>query len=116
MVSILTGLAIDAYESRDVAIVDIPGAYLHADMPQTEGETVLVKLEGDFVDIMCSVNEKITPHVVYEGNTKVLFMTVLREIYGCLESTMLWYNLYVTILCWILSRKSYSGKRQYEII
>ena len=34
LVSILTTLSIDTYEGRDVAIVDIPGAYLHADMPQ----------------------------------------------------------------------------------
>ena len=74
------------------------GAYLHADMPQTEGKTVLLKLKGNFVDIMCSVNEEFTPHVVYESKTKVLYMKVLRAIYGCLESAMLWYNLYVTTL------------------
>ena len=96
MVFILTTLAVDAYESRDVEIVDVSGAYLHTDMPQTEGKTVLLKLKGDFVDIMCSVNEEFTPHVVYEGKTKVLYMKVLQAIYGCLESAMLWYNLYVT--------------------
>ena len=50
-------MAIDAYEGRDVAILDVPGAYLHANMPQTEGKTVLLKLKGDFVDIMCIANE-----------------------------------------------------------
>ena len=98
LVSILIPLAIDAYEGRDVAIVAVPGAYLHADMPQTEGETVLLKLKGDFVNIMCSVNEQFTHHVVYEGKTKVLSIKVLRAIYGCLDSAMLWYNLYVTTL------------------
>ena len=97
LVSILTTLSIDAYEGRDVATVDVPRAYLHAYMPQTEGKIVLLKLKGDFVDIMCSVDEEVTPHVVYEGKTKVLYMKVLREIYCCLESTMLWYNLYVTL-------------------
>ena len=53
-------------------------------MPQTEGKIVLLKLKSDFVDIMCIVNEKFTHHVVYEGKTKVLYMKVLREIYGCL--------------------------------
>ena len=53
-------------------------------------------MKGDFVDIMYSVTKKYTPHGVYEGNTKVLYMKFIRSIYGCLESTMLWYNLYVT--------------------
>ena len=98
MVSVLTTLAIGAYEGRDVAIVDVQGAYLHANMPQTEGRTVLLKLKDDFVDSVCSVNEEFTPHIVYEGKAKVLYMKVLRAIYDCLESAMLWYNLYVTTL------------------
>ena len=102
-------MTIDAYEGRDVVIVDVPGAYLHADMPQTEGKTVLLKLTGDFEDIMCSVNKEFTPHVVYEGNTKILYMKVLRAIYGCLESTMLWYTLYVKTL------KSIGFENPYEL-
>ena len=30
--SIITTLLIDAHEGRDVAIFDVPGAYLHADL------------------------------------------------------------------------------------
>ena len=114
LVSILTTSAIDDYEGRDVAIVDVPGKYLHADMPQTEGKTVLIKLKGNFVDIMCSVNEEFTPHVVYEGKTKVLYMKFLRAIYGCLESAMLWYNIYVTTLKGMgfeLNLKKYRGTK-----
>ena len=91
-------MAIAVYEGSDVAIVDVLRAYLHANMTQTEGKTVLLKLKGDLVDITCSVNKEFTPHVVYEGKTKVLYMKVLRAIYGCLESAMSWYNLYVTTL------------------
>ena len=93
LVSILTTLAIDAYEGRNVAKVDVPGAYLHADMPQTEGKTILLKLKGDFVDIMCSVSKKCTQHVVYEGKANFLDMKVLRAIYGCLASAMLWWRV-----------------------
>ena len=44
------------------------------------------------------MNKEFTPHVVYEGKTKALYMKVLRAIYCCLESAMLWYNLYITTL------------------
>ena len=59
LASILTTLTIDAYEGSDVGIVDVrcTSGYLHADMPQTEGKTVPLKLNGDFVDIICSVNK-----------------------------------------------------------
>ena len=61
-------MIIDAYEERDVAIADIPGAYLHAEMPK--GKNVLLKLEGEFVDIMCSVNPEHTKNIVYERKGK----------------------------------------------
>ena len=93
-------MIIDAYEERDVAIADIPGAYLHAEMPK--GKNVLLKLEGEFVDIMCSVNPEHVKNIVYERKgrkmVKVLYLKVLRAIYGCLESALLWYNLYVHTL------------------
>ena len=67
-------------------------------MSQTEGKTELLKLKGDSVDIMCSANEEFPPHDIYEGKINVSYMKVQRVIYGCLGSSMLWYNLYVTTL------------------
>ena len=55
---------------------------------------VLLKLKSQFVDIMCDINPEYRPHVRYEGKVKVLYLRVLRAIYGCLESVLLWYNLY----------------------
>jgi len=94
--SIVSTLLIDAYEKRYVAIADVPGAYLHALMPADK--LVLLKLRGKFVDIMCQVNPEYKPYVRYEGKCKVLYLHVLRAIYGCLESALLWYNLYSSTL------------------
>ena len=93
---ILTTLIIDAYEGRYVSISDVPGAYLHAEMP--ECKMVLMKLTGQFVDIMCDVNPEYKKYIRYERGVKVLYLRVLRAIYGCLESALLWYNLYSTTL------------------
>ena len=41
-------LVVDAYEGTNVAIVDIPGAYLNTGKPKDR--TVLLKLKGKFVD------------------------------------------------------------------
>ena len=87
-------LVIDAYKSRDIAIADVPGAYLHALWPK--GKKVLLKLRGKFVNIMCNVNLEYKKYIIYEGKKKqkVLYLRVLRALYGCIESALLWYNLY----------------------
>ena len=60
-------------------------------------------MTGVFVDIMCSVNPEYTEHVIYEVNrkgkrVKQLYVRVLRALYGCIESALLWYELYSSTL------------------
>ena len=94
--ALFISLMIDVFEDQDVAIFDIPGAYLHAEMPKDK--VVLMKFRGQFADIMCRVNPEHSKNIVFEKGKKVLYVKVVRAIYGCIESAMLWYNLYVTTL------------------
>ena len=90
--SLITFLLVDAYEGRDVAVYDIPGAYLKASLsPKGSKERILMKLEGDLVDIMVNVNPEHTKNVVYECGKKVLYMEILQVIYGCIEPSLRWY-------------------------
>ena len=57
-------------------------------------EQVLLILRGDLVDIMCQVSQEYKKYVVHVNGKKVLYLRVLRALYGCLESAMLWYKLY----------------------
>ena len=86
----------DVFEGRDIAIFDIPGAYLHSEMPKDK--IVLMKFRGQFADIMSEVNLEHKNNIVFEKGKKVLYVRVVRAIYGCIESAMLWYNLYVETL------------------
>ena len=47
----LSTCVIDAHENRDIATADVPGAYLHAELPK--GKVVVMRLKGIFVKIMC---------------------------------------------------------------
>ena len=47
---------------------------------------------------MCEVNEEYKKYVIYEKRQKVLYLQVLQEIYGCIKSASLWYNLFATTL------------------
>jgi hypothetical protein len=85
---------IDAKERRDVATADVEGAYLHADMK----DFVLLKLVGEAVDIMCQVNPKYENFVVIENGKKVLYLQLLKALYGCVQSALLWYNLFTNTL------------------
>ena len=75
---------------------DVPGAYLHADIP--DDKFVLLKIEGEFVDIMIEVNPEYANNVRYENGKKVLYVQILKALYGMIESALLWYTLYVDVL------------------
>ena len=47
-------LMIDAFEECAMAIFDVPGAYLNSDIP--EDKFLFLKLEDEFVGIMCEFN------------------------------------------------------------
>jgi len=65
-------LVVFAHEKRDVAVLDVPGAYLHADLPADK--FVLLKIEGQFVDIMVDVNPEFKEDVRFENGKKVLYV------------------------------------------
>ena len=62
------------------------------------GKRVFLKLVGMYVDIMIRVNPEFEQYVVMENGKQVLYMRVLRALYGCLESALLWYELYTETL------------------
>ena len=81
----------DAHEGCDV-----PGLNIHEEMPKDK--RILMNTRGDFVDIKCQVNPEYEQHVRYEKGEKVLYILVIRAIYGYVDSSLLWYNLFCTTL------------------
>jgi hypothetical protein len=85
---------IDATEGRDVATADVVGAYLHAEMD----DYTLLKMEGTSVDIMCDVCKEYEKFVCIEGGKRVLYLKLLKALYGCVKSALLWYDLFTNTL------------------
>jgi hypothetical protein len=81
---------IDAKEDRDVATADVVGAYLNAEMD----DYVLLKFSGRDVEIFCEMNPDYKQHVTMERGKPVLYTRLLKALYGCVKSTLLWYQLY----------------------
>ena len=85
---------IDAIENRDVAITDIKGAYLNAKMK----DEVLMKITGKDVDLFLEIDPSLAEFVVRENGMKVLYVQLDKALYGCVQSALLWYELYLSTL------------------
>lgn len=73
---------IDAEEGREVATIDIPGAFMQADMD----EIVHMRLEGTMEDPEC---EK---YVVKEGDKIILYVLLAKALYGTLRVALLFWR------------------------
>ena len=57
-------MIIDANEGHNIDTFDVPGTYLHAKIPKDK--RIIMKLRGDFVNIMCQLNHDYKACVIYE--------------------------------------------------
>jgi Reverse transcriptase (RNA-dependent DNA polymerase) len=87
-------LLVDAKERCDVATADVVGAYLNADMP----DFTLMKLTGVTVDIMIEVDNMYKGIITYKNNKPVLYLQLKKALYGCVQSAILWYDLFSNTL------------------
>eukprot|EP00957_Ditylum_brightwellii_P185269 14107683-Ditylum_brightwellii.AAC.1 len=87
MESLAATLVIDAKEEQDAAFFDIPGTYLWAKMPKTK--KVLIVQRGVYINIMCEVNHEYKQFVQYEKGKKMLYIWILKVLYGCIKSAIL---------------------------
>jgi hypothetical protein len=92
--ALMLSLLIGATEHMDVATANVAGAYLHAEME----DLTLQKMEGESVEIMCNVCEDYIEYVCHKNGKKVLYLKLLKALYGCVQSALLWYELFSTTL------------------
>jgi len=77
-----------------VATADVVGAYLNAELL----DFILLWLTSDTINIMCHVNPHYSQYVVLENGMKVLYLQLLKALYGCIQSALLWYELFSSTL------------------
>jgi Reverse transcriptase (RNA-dependent DNA polymerase) len=93
----LTAL-IDAEEGRDVAIVDIPGAFMQAEMD----EETFVRISGKTAELLLEIDKDMySPHVMTEKGEAVLYVELLKALYGTLRAARLfWEKLSSQLVQW----------------
>ena len=90
--ALMETLVIDVMEQIYVAILGVPEDFLQHALPVDR--FLLIKIIDEFVEGMCDFNPEYIPYVRYENGKKVLNVNILRAIYGCIDSALLWYRLY----------------------
>ena len=93
---VLITAAIDAHEQRDVRVADIPNAFIQTAVPgapAAKGHRIIMRIRGPLVDMLLKMNYSLyAPYVVQERNEKVLYVEVIKAIYGMLQSALLFYK------------------------
>ena len=81
---------------KDLVIIDVPGVYLNEYIP--ENKYLFIKFDNKFVDIMCAVSPELVKDVRFEKGKKMLYLKLRKVLYGCIESALLWYTLFLNNL------------------
>ena len=96
--AVMLTAAIDAMEGREVAVIDVPGAFMQADMD----ELVHVRFTGKMVELLMEIDPDMCgPCIVKEGRETVLYVELLKALYGTLRAARLfWEKLTKQLLEW----------------
>mmetsp|Transcript_26079 Transcript_26079/g.37077 ORF Transcript_26079/g.37077 Transcript_26079/m.37077 type:complete len:204 (-) Transcript_26079:2068-2679(-) len=95
--ALMASIVIDAKENRAVATAHVAVVYLNADM----NDLVVMKLRGEFVDMLWEVNPECSNFIVSSGQQQILYLRLDKALYGCVQSSLLWYKLFVETLEWM---------------
>ena len=82
-----------AHEKRDVATVDVPGAFLHNNV-DPEDDTVHMILQGVLAELMVKVEPELyRKYVIYDSKGRmILYVKMQKALYGMLKSVLLFYK------------------------
>ena len=87
---------IDALENREVAFLDVPGAFIQADID----ELVHVRFTGEMVTMLLHIgNDMYKDYVVMEKGEKAMYMELLQALYGTLcAACLFWQKLSIQLI------------------
>ena len=72
---------VDAWENREVAVLDIPGGLIQVDMD----ELVHIQFCGEMVDKLLEIDHELySGYVTEERGEKVMYVELLKALYGTL--------------------------------
>ena len=103
--SLIITCIIDSMEYRDVATVDIPGAFMQANI---DDETY-VKIQGAMCDIFVKIDpERYANFVCTEQGRNTIYLKLKKALYGTIRAARLFYDQLIdTLKSWGFSLNDY---------
>jgi Reverse transcriptase (RNA-dependent DNA polymerase)/Zinc knuckle len=102
--SVFLTSVIDAREGRDVATVDVPGAFMQADMD----DEVFMRLDGVMLELLLEIDSSYAEFVTTERGKSVLYVQLVKALYGTLKAALLfWRKLTATLEGWGFATNDY---------
>ena len=97
--AVMLTCVIDADENRDVAIVDIPNAFVQT-VVEDEKDRAFIRIRGPLVDILVSIAPDVYGEYVTIGKRgkKQLLVQCLTALYGTMVASLLYYKKFVKSL------------------
>lgn len=87
--------AIEAAEGRDVAIADIPNAFVQTDLIKDDKEVeIIMVIRGQLADLLIEIAPDVYGPVATKdrkGNT-VIYVYLLKALYGLMEASLMFYQ------------------------
>ena len=91
--SVMMVIVIAAIQKRDIATIDITGAYLECEMP--DGDEVIMELSPLVASFLAEIDPSVKSFADESGRVLV---RLKRALYGCVQSALLWYNKLRSVL------------------
>lgn len=112
-------ITIGAKERRDVATVDIPGAFMQTDL---DGEKVLIKFQGKMAEMLAMIEPNLyRQHIMIEKGRPVLYAELKKVLYGMLQAALKFWQQITSDLVslgysinpydWCVANKLVNGKQ-----
>ena len=80
---------INAWENRNVATVDIPGAFMHSDID----ELVHIHFTGPMVEQLLEIDQVLyTPCLTTERGEKAKYVELKKALYGTMRAVQLFWD------------------------
>eukprot|EP00978_Attheya_sp_CCMP212_P001665 scaffold3444_cov50-Attheya_sp.AAC.1 len=94
--SIIITSVIDAKQNRDVMTSDVPNAFVQLEIDQS-GEKIVMKIKGVLVDMLVEMCPEIYQDYVVRTHRKdkILYVRMLKALYGMLVASLLYYKKFV---------------------
>ena len=97
--AVMLTCVIDAVEGRDIAIINVPNAFVQT-VVEDEEHRVIIRIRGPLVDILVRIAPGVYGSYVSTNKSgqKVLLVQCLNAVYGTMVAALLYYKKFVKSL------------------